>query len=378
VARANSVAAAKPEASNAQVWRVGRAQRVASMVGAVARGIPLQARYDWQPVTARALADLVQRGSFDVAHVEHLRGAIYGEVLLGMLPVVWDSVDCITDLFEQAAQCSASRRGRWMARFELGRTRRHEAHLVRTFHQTVVTSERDRAALLALADPKAEAPGTAGPGGMDVTVVPNGVDLAYFRPHDSRRDADTILFSGKMGYHANVTAARWLVEDIMPLIWAARPAARVVLAGAEPAQEVRSLAAQYGDRVTVTGYLDDLRPLMHQAAVAVAPIVYGVGVQNKVLEAMACATPVVASLPAVRALAARAGTDVLVAENADTFARMVLDLLADPPSAAALGTAGRAYVERHHDWDASVALLEQAYARAIDRFSMARPDDAGR
>jgi glycosyltransferase involved in cell wall biosynthesis len=345
------------------------------MAGGLARGIPLQARFDWLPAMARGLIELVQRRPFDVAHVEHLRGAVYGEALRGRLPVVWDSVDCITDLFEQAAQHSASRRGRWMARFELGRTRRHEGHLARTFDHTVVTSEHDRAAMQDLAAStqlRHDASGTDRQVLPDITVVPNGVDLTFFGASDGARDPDMVLFSGKMGYHANVTAAKWLVDNIMPRVWQERPAARVVLAGAEPAPEVRALAARYGDRVTVTGYVDDLRPLLQRAAGAVAPIVYGVGVQNKVLEAMACATPVVASPPAVRALAARPGVEVLVGEDPVAFARHILELLSDPAAAAAMGAAGRAYVERHHDWDQSVALLENVYARAIDQFAAAR------
>jgi glycosyltransferase involved in cell wall biosynthesis len=120
--------------------------------------------------------------------------------------------------------------------------------------------------------------------------------------------------------------------------------------------------------VAVTGFVTDMAPVLQRAAVSVAPLVYGVGIQNKVLESMATATPVVATPLAVRALSAQAGRDVAVAAEAPAFARAVLDLLGDPEGASRLGMAGRAYVERHHRWSDSVRRLEGAYAHARERY----------
>jgi len=344
---------------------LGRARRAANLLAALPAGVPLQARFAWHPALARAI-DAAVAGAriagrpFDAAHVEHLRASAYALRLRAGPPVVWDSVDCITDLFEQARAHARSRRGRLIAAVDLGRTRRYEAWLARRFGEVIVTSPRDREALLGLAGGRA-----------NVTVIPNGVDLDTAAPGGSTgaaaRDSATILFSGKLSYHANVTAARHLVEDVMPHVWAARPDARVVLAGAEPAREVLALAAARPDRVTVTGFVPDLRPYLRRATVAAAPMVYAVGIQNKVLEAMAAVTPVVATPVAARALAARAGRDLLVADDPPRFARAVLDLVTDPARAAAVGAAGRAYVEGYHDWDGVAARLESVYRRAIER-----------
>lgn len=364
--------ASVPGPRDVHAWPVGSPRRIWNLWAAWVAGLPLQSRYDWQPVMARDLVELARAGEHDVAHVEHLRGAVYGEALEGLLPVLWDSVDCITDLFQQAARHSASRRGRWMARLELGRTHRYEARLVGMFDQTVVTSVRDRAALLALTRGGAPVDGSGDAQGRGwdtrVAVVPIGVDVGFFQPGHAARNPNSLLFSGKLSYHANVTAACHLVDDIMPHVWSERPNTRVVLAGAEPSREVRRLATQHPDHVTLTGYVDDLRPYLQRAALAVAPLVYAVGNQHKVFEAMACATPVIATPIAVRALAAQPGRDVVVAEGAPAFARAILDLLDDPARATAIGAAGRAYVEANHTWERSVMLLEQAYERAIARF----------
>jgi hypothetical protein len=117
--------------------------------------------------------------------------------------------------------------------------------------------------------------------------------------------------------------------------------------------------------VTVTGIVPDIRPYLRRATLAVAPVPYGAGIQNKVLEAMACGTSVVASPQAISALAIQPGRDLVVAEGVEGFARAVLALLDDPARRAELGQAGRAYVEAHHAWDAVAAQLVGIYQAAI-------------
>jgi glycosyltransferase involved in cell wall biosynthesis len=192
------------------------------------------------------------------------------------------------------------------------------------------------------------------------------VDLDYFTPSNGARQADTLVFSGKMSYHANVTAALYLVRQVMPLVWAHRPDVRLIIAGSQPTSAVRQLALDHPERVEVTGYVPDLRLPLRQASLAVAPLMYGAGIQNKVLEAMACATPVVASSLAVSALSKiQPGMDCLVANTPQAFAEEVLSLLSDDALRERLGVAGRQYVEAHHNWDDIAAHLETIYQRSI-------------
>jgi len=239
------------------------------------------------------------------------------------------------------------------------------------FDAVVVTSEDDRSALLKLAN---RAHGRFGgpefrsaADRLRVTVVPNGVDTERFTPpRGEQRHADTIVFTGKLSYHANIAAAKYLIEDIMPLVWGGHPDANVVLAGANPVRSIRALARRNPERVRITGYVEDLGAEIGSAVVAAAPIVYGVGIQNKVLEALATATPVVATPAAVRGIP---GTPegVVVADGPSAFASALVRLLQNPDKASALGAAGRAYVEQHCTWESSVAKLEEVYQIAIER-----------
>ena len=338
---------------------------------ALSSHLPLQARYCWQPALAAQLAQRLSTPGvkFDVIHVEHLRGAEYGRWVqrrpLGQRPpLIWDSVDCISLLFAQTARHSRSRLGRWMARLELHRTRRYEGEAVQSFDGVLATSDRDAAALEQLA---AELAGTSAGPTHRVQTLPNGVDTDYFYPAREPVTASRVVFSGKMSYHANVSAALTLVSDIMPHVWTKNPEVEVVLAGSAPPREVRALASRFAPRVTVTGHVADLRPHLQAAALAAAPIPYGAGIQNKVLEAMACGVPVVASPQASSAIAARPGSELWVAESPEAFATQILHLLSDPALRQALGAAGRQYVETHHRWDRIVGHLEALYDSSIAR-----------
>ncbi len=352
-----------------------------NLARALLSGKPLQAEYSWQPDLQSQISNITSQ--FDVVHVEHLRGARYGtsirsEILnqKSKIPVVWDSVDCITYLFEQASKQSQSLSGKLMTTLELGRTRKHEGRLACQFDHVLVTSETDKQALEKLANitsPKFGAGDQLANGQSPISdlrslisVLPNGVDLSYFTPTDEPRQANTLVFSGKMSYHANVTAALYMAHQVMPLVWSQQPKVRLIIAGSQPAAKVRQLAETYAGRVEVTGFLPDLRAPLRQASVAVAPLLYGAGIQNKVLEAMACGTPVVASPLAVSALKANTTHDCLVADSPAAFAEAILRLLGDESLRQRIGAAGHRYVEAHHNWETIAAQLESIYAQSIE------------
>jgi glycosyltransferase involved in cell wall biosynthesis len=265
------------------------------------------------------------------------------------IPRVFDSVDSITHLFEQASRMAPRWRQRLMARVDLARTRRFEARVTRMFDRTLVTSPLDAEVLARL----------SGSGDGHIVVVPNGVDLGYFRPSQSAPDPATIVFSGKMSYHANAAAALHLARDIMPRVWAQRPDARLILAGKDPSPAVRALGEE--PRIEVTGFVDDLRPYLWRATVAVSPLLYGAGIQNKVLEAMATGTPVVVAPRVCDALRAQPDRDLLVAEDAERFAGRILNLIGDPAQRDQIGPAGRQYVEQYHDWNKIAQTLIGVY-----------------
>jgi polysaccharide biosynthesis protein PslH len=332
------------------VWR-----SLLNSAAAVPSRKPLQSVYSWQRDMALQVAQRASQNQFDVLHVEHLRGARYGSFLKSRspsLPVVWDSVDCISHLFQQAANHSRSFFGKFMTRFELPRTRRMEGDLACRFDHVLVTSPSDRNALLGLV-PLGKSP-------AQISVLPNGVDFAYFHPNpEFERQAETIVFSGKMSYHANISMVKYLVDEIMPRIWKLRPAARLYIVGKDPSPAIRQL--RQNPLITVTGTVDDIRPYLWRATVSVVPLLYGVGIQNKILEAMATATPVVTTCRALSALQAQPGKDLLAYDDPDRFSEAVLQLIADRSLQSRIGDAAVRYVRTYHNWTSIASQIQNIY-----------------
>ena len=320
---------------------------------------PLQAVYAYHPGIKQQLSRWLRKETFDVVHIEHLRAARLVQAVKGV-PRVYDSVDCISLLFAQAARVSSQLRSRVMTALDLARTRSYEASLLTRYDQVVITSQRDKMAMEELARRYLPPDVQQAP----ITVVTNGVDLEHFRPQSDagRRDGRTVVFTGKMSYHANVAAVLYFAQEVLPRVWATDPRVRFQIVGKDPPEIVQRLATDR--RIQVTGYVDDLRPYLVQATVAVCPVLYAVGVQFKALEAMAMGTPVVATPQTSTALLAREGEHLLIGESADDFAAQVIRLLNDRDLAAQIGAAGRRYVEAHHDWDRLAARLEEVYRRA--------------
>lgn len=334
-------------------------QIAGNLASAITRRVPLQAAYGHSRQMLDAMQDLQRQEPVDVVHVEHLRASMLGGALPGV-PRVFDSVDCISLLLERAAAGSPQLGSRLMARVELGRTRRFEARLLDLYHRVLVTSPEDRQALLTLMD------GQGAPdAGERLIVLPNGVDLDYFQPLAARREPETLVFTGKMSYHANVASALYLATKVMPRVWWKRPNASLWIVGKDPPPVIRALAAD--PRVTVTGFVPDMRPYLARATIAACPITYGVGIQNKVLEAMAMGTPVVTSPRVQMALGVASGVHLLIADRPDAFAEQVLRLLSDAALRARLSDAGHRYVTSNHHWGTIATRLVQVYAEAAER-----------
>jgi len=327
---------------------------------------PLQAVYSYHRGMERRINELLQKKTFDVVHIEHLRASRLVRAVENT-PKVYDSVDCISLLFEQATQQGAQLRSRLMTAIDLSRTRRYETQLLTQYDQIVITSWRDKEALDKLA--LRYLPPQARP--APVSVVTNGVDLEYFCPpkrvpnkQSSKNSVPdpTLVFTGKMSYHANIAAVLYFAQDILPHVWADNPNVRFQIVGKDPPEPVRQLATD--ERIQVTGTVADLRPYLAQATVAVCPALYAVGIQNKVLEAMAMGAPVVSTPAGCAALSTEESQEILIAEGEREFADAVLRILADPSLAEQLSVTGRRHVETHHSWDASAQRLVEIYAQA--------------
>ncbi len=182
-----------------------------------------------------------------------------------------------------------------------------------------------------------------------IQAVGNGVDTDFFTPSSTPAQPHSCVFVGVMDYRPNVDAVCWFVEHVWPVLKSRFPQAEFNIVGKSPAPEVTALDAV--DGVRVTGPVDDVRPWLHEAGCVVVPLRIARGVQNKVLEAMACGCPIVCSPSPLQGLAVEPGLQLLSAESADEWVQQVTCLFEDRSRAQELGMAANAWVQMNHRWD---------------------------
>ena len=193
----------------------------------------------------------------------------------------------------------------------------------------------------------------------EIHIVPNGVDFDFFNTNALTRsdvNAFFLCFCGNMAYAPNVDAARYLVNEVMPLVWSRIPSATLLLAGADPKPSVRALASKL---VTVSGRLDDIREAYASSQIFVAPMRLGSGLQNKLLEAMAMRVPCVTTSIANTPLGAVDGQEILVGDTPEALADAIVRLLESQELRDSIAAAGNRFVTTHYSWSSAVEPLEK-------------------
>ncbi|QBD81738.1 glycosyltransferase [Ktedonosporobacter rubrisoli] len=328
---------------------------------ALPSSMPLRVAYYQSPAFAQRIREVIRERDIKVVHAELIKVVPGLHALLKEedIAIIYDSVDCITSYLEQCHRAASNPLQKAFVWSELLKMRRYELNSIESFARVVISSERDRERLIAL-------------GGQSsaIQVIPNGVDTVYFSPLALAREPDSLVFCAKMDYYPNSQAILRFAQDVLPLIWATRPQVQLTIVGNNPPSAVRELSAD--PRITVTGYVPDIRVYLARAAVALAPLVVAAGIQNKVLEALAMATPLVATPGTCRALQVEHAKHLLIAEEGQAYAEAILTLLAQPQLARRLGLAGRQLVEQRYSWAFAAARLHELYREVAE---VQRTDD---
>ena len=237
----------------------------------------------------------------------------------------------------------------WVYRREADALLKYERHVAATCDASLFVSEPEADLFRKLA-PESD---------QRIGFFNNGVDTDFFspereyeRPYGAGERA--LVFTGAMDYWPNIDAVQWFAAEIFPRLHAADPRLRFVIVGARPAPAVLALGQQAG--ITVTGTVPDVRPYIHHADICVAPLRIARGIQNKVLEAMAMARPMVVSPQALEGIDAVPGRELQLADGAPAFIAALSAMLAAPDTS--LGAAARAKVQQEYSWPSKLARIE--------------------
>lgn len=319
--------------------RLGRMGALWNILRAFVLGKPFQVGYFYSKKASRKINQLLAETKPDQVYAQLVRVAEY--LRTNNIPSTIDYQDVLS-----VGAYRRSKADRWWMKplllMEAARLREYEKRVFDWFgHWTIISvPDRDQIAH--------ERRG-------EIRVIPNGVDTDFFRPMGTPKEYG-LAFTGNMAYPPNVDAACFLIQEIMPLVWARVPGARVLLAGATPSARVRALQSPLVD---VSGWMDDIRQAYASSRVFVAPMRIGTGLQNKILEAMAMGLPCVTTSLPNEALGAADGKQILIGNQPGEIASHIVSLLSDPHLAKQIGDAGTLFVKEGYSWCAFTQQLER-------------------
>ena len=312
---------------------------------------PVQVLYFRDTGMRRKLEEVLQE-HFNAIHVQHLRMAPYLEGNRS-IPRILDLPDAFSLYWERRKAIAKGIFQKWFAAMEAARVLRYE-RVINAYDLALTCSQEDLAYLRNQHDAD------------NVRLLPNGVDLDTFCPRDHDYVANkTLLFTGNMDYAPNLDAVQYFVSEILPKIRKAHPEVRFVIAGQRPVEAVKNLANDY---ISVTGFVEDLAATYNAASVVVAPLRFGAGTQNKVLEAMAMGIPVVCSDIGFAGLGIISGQGAFMETDAERFAERVIQLLGDAVLRKRTGDQGIDIMRARFGWGAVARLLEGYFREVILQF----------
>jgi polysaccharide biosynthesis protein PslH len=219
-------------------------------------------------------------------------------------------------------------------KMEFQRLTQYERHVFDFFEHHIIISEQDAKYILH-------------PENHKIKCIQNGVDERFFKATKITTQ-QRILFTGNMSYAPNVEAAKFLVNQVLPIIQKINSGIIICISGANPSNEVRKLAST---SVEITGWVDDILESYQNASVFVAPMLLGSGLQNKLLEAMACGLPCVTTTLANNALQAKDNDEILLANTAEEFASQILFLINNSSFAKEIALKGQNFVSQKYHWN---------------------------
>jgi glycosyltransferase involved in cell wall biosynthesis len=319
--------------------------------------LPAQVRHHRSESLRAAIADLAAEWAPDLLQFEYTHLAAFRDSA-PEIPAILVEHDITFGLYGQLAESEGSEE----AYREYRRWLEFERRWLPAYDAVWTVCEDDRRSAIG-----------AGARPWDVFTVPNGVDVFRFTPGEERTEAPEILFVGSFRHQPNALGFERLRDEVMPRVWKVFPnAVARVVAGPDHAFFWRKFARGAGaldaeGRIRVEGFVEDLRPLYARAAAVVAPLEVSAGTNIKVLEAMACGKPIVATPIACRGLDLRDGRDALIHQDWEGFASAVCAVLSSPGLRMELGRHARHTAERKFSWTAIQENAYQSYLAVAER-----------
>jgi len=326
------------------------------------------------PEMHRTIRDLLAAQSFDIVHADQTsmaQYALYAQRLMAQadghphLPTVLDAHNALYRIFERMARYESNLFKRWLYQREARTLARYETATYHKFDHVVFVTNVDREELAQRAIQRV--PSAPRPRQLDTTVIPICVDLENKSLVPRHEHPLTVTHIGTMFWPPNVAGVLWFAREVFPKVLAQVPAARFVVVGKDPPQEVEDLALQ-ACNIQVTGYVPDLKdPYLAQTSVFIVPLRAGGGMRVKIIDAWAWGLPIVATRIGAEGIEFEEGEHILIGDTPDVLAAAVVQVLRDPVFGERLRDQARAWVEKHYNWRTIYTAWDEVYTKVLDR-----------
>lgn len=313
-----------------------------NLIRAFFNGLPLQVGYFYFSKAQRKLDDLIKKHQPDHIYCQLIRTSEY----VKGYPQLKKTLDYM-DVFSKGIERRKATDPFYMKPFlmmEYKRLLKYENKVFSMFNNKTIISKQDRDFI-------------PHPDKQQIKVIPNGVDTEFFKPMQRKKEFE-LLFNGNMNYPPNVESVEFLVEKIMPYVWSRMPSVRLLISGASPNARVKELES---DKVVVSGWVDDVRENYAKSKILVAPMQISIGLQNKLLEAMAMQLPCVTSELANNALGAKHNEQIMVAKDPQQYALQILELLQNEAKAKQIAMNGYQFAVNNFNWKVTTEQLEKLF-----------------
>ncbi|MGB3948773.1 MAG: glycosyltransferase [Bacteroidia bacterium] len=303
-------------------------------------GLPFQVGYFYFKSAQKKIDALIEKHQPDHIYCQLIRTTEYVKKY-NSIPKTLDYMDVFSKGMQRRTS-SAPIYMKPMFYIEYKRLLKYEKVIFDYFTNKTIISEQDKNLI-------------PHPKNQQIKVITNGVDTDFFIPLNKNKDFD-ILFNGNMNYPPNIESVEYLVNKIMPLVWQKMPKARVLISGASPHKRVLELQS---GRVEVSGWVDDIRENFAKSKLLIAPMQISIGLQNKLLEAMAMKIPCITSTLANNALGAKPEVEIIVADTPQQYAEKIIELLTNEHKAKTIALNGYNYVINNFNWTSTTLELNK-------------------
>ncbi|MEL7339598.1 MAG: glycosyltransferase, partial [Bacteroidota bacterium] len=325
--------------ASVKVYRLRLGRKVLGLSIALFRALPLQVGYFYSPFIRRQIQADIQRIQPDHLHchlirtTEYIRGLAFASRSL-------DYMDAFAEGMKKRAEQTSNPLKKWLFRFEERRLRHYEAMVFDFVERHCIISKQDREAI-------------KHPDSQQIQIVANGVDFELFSPRETPKHYD-LVFMGNLAYPPNIAAIAYWMEEVMPLIWRSRPQTNLLLAGIDGTDQIKTYQ---NDRVRLIENWTDISDSIAQSRILIAPMQISIGLQNKIIQAMAMKVACIVSESANRAIGAQPGHELIALAEAKDYAAATITLLDHARQRQQLAEAGYRFVRQHFDWRHQNQLL---------------------